>query len=126
MRRPVAGSPRPRIAALLAAAWRKEEEGRVAGGLRVLPSRWLAVPVCRPRAARRADSPPLTRCSPCRLATACPPPREDRRGWDLGDRREGDGRTGGTEKNARWRGVPPTLGRGALACRRRWLRSEEG
>lgn len=120
MRRPVAGSPRPRIAALLAAAWRKEEEGRVAGGLRVLPSRWLAVP-CAPRAAVRRSALRARHAASHAVA-----PREDRRGWDLGDRREGDGRTGGTEKNARWRGVPPTLGRGALACRRRWLRSEEG
>lgn len=67
---PVASSPRPRAAALLAATWRKEEERRVAGGLHAPPGRWLAAPTRRPRATCHADNPPLARCPPCRPSTA--------------------------------------------------------
>lgn len=37
----------------------------------------------RPHAARRADGPPLVRCPPC---CPRPPPCEDRRDWERGER----------------------------------------
>lgn len=116
---PGRGSPRQRIALLSPQRGERRKE-RVAGELACAADR-LARRAVSPSCARRVT----IRRSAARHAAPPLPAQREERGLGLGAG-EGDGRTGGTEKNARWRGVPPTLGRGALACRRRWLRSEEG